>query len=213
MTKQFIIIDGYNLLHTVGILGPSCGPKTLEKARERLLGILARHLDGETRKRTTVVFDSQEKGLPNQLTSHEVLVEFANAYPSADEMIMLLVRKHSAPKQLTVVSSDHQIQRVVLSRGAKAIDSDVWLDSLTQSRNAKPAEPNLQSLEKPDSVSTAIDIDYWKEQMDIGDLKDDSPIPSVPTGRMPAATSEPEELPEQDRIFPPGYADDLFDET
>lgn len=212
MTKQFIIIDGYNLLHTVGILDTRVGPKTLERARDRLLGILARHLDGETRKRTTVVFDSREKGLPNQFTSHDVLVEFANAYASADEMIVLLVRKHSAPKQLTVVTSDHQIQRVVLARGAKSIDSDVWLDSLTQSSSSPEREPNSHEVDKPVSGSIEIDIEYWKEQMGIPEFDEESTSAPIPSGRMPAPNSEPEELPEQDAIFPPGYADDLFDD-
>lgn len=212
MAKQFIIIDGYNLLHTVGILDTKVGPKTLEKARDRLLGILARHLEGETRKRTTVVFDSQEQGLPNQFTSHDVLVEFANDYASADEMIMLLVRRHSAPKQLTVVSSDHQIQRVVLARGAKSIDSDVWLDSLTQSSNKPASDINPEITDKPVSGQVDVDIEYWKEQMGMSDFNEDSFTAKVSAEQMPKTNSEPEELPEQDTIFPPGYADDLFDE-
>lgn len=212
MAKQFIIIDGYNLLHTVGILDTKVGPKTLEKARDRLLGILARHLEGETRKRTTVVFDSQEQGLPNQFTSHDVLVEFANDYASADEMIMLLVRRHSAPKQLTVVSSDHQIQRVVLARGAKSIDSDVWLDSLTQSSNKPASDINPEITDKPVSGQVDVDIEYWKEQMGMSDFNEDSFTAKVSAEQKPKTNSEPEELPEQDTIFPPGYADDLFDE-
>jgi len=212
VAKQFIIIDGYNLLHTVGILDTKVGPKTLEKARDRLLGILARHLEGETRKRTTVVFDSQEQGLPNQFTSHDVLVEFANDYASADEMIMLLVRRHSAPKQLTVVSSDHQIQRVVLARGAKSIDSDVWLDSLTQSSNKPAGHINPEITDKPVSGQVDVDIEYWKEQMGMSDFNEDSFTAKVSAEQMPKTNSEPEELPEQDTIFPPGYADDLFDE-
>ncbi|MCP4080024.1 MAG: hypothetical protein GY819_16060 [Planctomycetaceae bacterium] len=218
MDKRFIIIDGYNLLHVVGILGSSIGPGTLERARNTLLGILAKHLDAGTRKRTTLVFDSGEKNLPNRFTSHDVLVEFANEYANADELINLLIRKHSAPKQLTVVSSDHQIQRVASARGATPMDSDLWLDSLTQfpdkARQQNRSEDRQGKLddEKPDYPRNEFDVEYWKQQMDIEGIMEDEKT-SAP--RRPRATSadEPDELPATDSIFPPGYTDDLFDDA
>ena len=76
--QQFTIIDGYNLMHVNGFVNSPMGPGSLEKARNLLLGILARHLDVESRQRTTIVFDSREADLPGQFTAHEMLVEFAN---------------------------------------------------------------------------------------------------------------------------------------
>ncbi|MDG2012293.1 MAG: NYN domain-containing protein [Pirellulaceae bacterium] len=211
MAKRFIIIDGYNLLHVVGILGPNVGPGTLERARNTLLGMLAKYLDAGTRKRTTLVFDSREKNLPNRFTSHDVLVEFANEYSSADELINLLVRKHSAPKQLIVVSSDHQIQRVAIARGATPMDSDLWLDSLTKSPN-ETQRPKNRDGEKPDYPRNEFDVEYWKQQMDVEGILEDEKV-SKPRKKNTLASDEPAELPASDSIFPPGYTDDLFDDA
>ena len=211
VSKRFTIIDGYNVLHVNGFIASPVGPGTLEKARNLLLGMLARHLDAPTRQRTTVVFDSREAALPNRMTAHEMLVEFASEYASADDLIATLVRKHSAPKQLTVVSSDHQIQRVARSRGARAIDSDQWLDSLTSL--AKPdTDATVTTNEKPESLRGKIDIEYWKDQMGLDESFEeilDSTENQIPASRP---EEEPPEIPDADFTFPPGYADDLFEE-
>ena len=132
--KSFTLIDGYNVLHECGFISNrGGGPKMLEKARMTFLGFLAKYLNEEQRARCTVVFDSSEKVLPNRLTIHNILVEFANEYASADELICLLIRKHHAAKLLTVVSSDHQIQKVAKTRNAKFLDSGDWFEQLTMS--------------------------------------------------------------------------------
>ncbi|MFW5835236.1 MAG: NYN domain-containing protein, partial [Pseudomonadota bacterium] len=109
----FVLIDGYNLLHATGILARGIGPGTLERARMALLGFLAASLEPEQLPRTTVVFDAADHppGLPREVEHRGLKVLFAAGYADADTLIEQLIRRDSAPRQLTVVSSDHRIQR------------------------------------------------------------------------------------------------------
>ena len=51
------LIDGYNLLHAMGVLHGRVGPTGLQKARLRLLGLL-HGAHGEASSAVTVVFDA-----------------------------------------------------------------------------------------------------------------------------------------------------------
>ena len=52
------IIDGYNLLHVVGLLSDTIGPGGLERSRLALLNFLAETLDPDEVPQTIVVFDA-----------------------------------------------------------------------------------------------------------------------------------------------------------
>ncbi len=194
MAIQFLIIDGYNVLHTCGLIR---GEK-LADARARLLEILRRNIDETNRKRATVVFDSS---LPQETrceTIAEVLVEFASDHHSADERIAQLIRQHSASKQLTVVSSDHEIQRVARSRGARVVDSEEWLESL-QNRSASESGGNAAtdpSLAKPNVKLSAEEIREWSSLMGANEA-----VPGEENATPSATDSSPET---------PGLPDEIF---
>jgi predicted RNA-binding protein with PIN domain len=209
VSQRFTIIDGYNVLHMNGFIGSRVGPGSLQKARQLFLGILARQMDPELRRRTTIVFDSREQGLPNRQTVHEMLVEFAEDHETADELICLLVRQHSAPKQLTVVSSDRQIQQVARARGATVVDSDRWLDSQAGEARAS-TQTGAADAGKPAGGLDPVAIEYWKRELALQEFaaSDMAPDAEPPPGRE--TTEDAERLPREDDIFPPGYADDLF---
>ena len=224
LAKQFTIIDGYNYLHVNGFIDSrSVGPGSLEKARNQLFGFLRQKMDAPARSRTTVVFDSREPDLPNRSTVHEVLVEFANQYEDADELITLLISRHSAPKQLTVVSSDHQIQQAATARGATAIDSDQWLDAMDSFRadnsqtNKNSTTPN--TLDKPASEDPK-DNAFWKntfamdeETLDLELRATDKPRRTEMRAIKPQPNQKTNDSDEEvsPDIFPPGYAEDLWE--
>src|SRR5687768_14469814 len=106
-----IIIDGYNLMHAAGLLGRRHGPGVLEKARLTLLNVLAESLDPADVPRTTVVFDAKHAppGVEPTHVHHGLTVRFAAEHEEADELIEELIRTDSAPRRLTVVSSDHRV--------------------------------------------------------------------------------------------------------
>ena len=105
-----LLIDGYNLLHATGIVGPGHGAGRLRAERLALLNFLAESIDPAELPHTTVVFDAREAppGLPRQSWSiGGITVRFATQYESADELIEELIQAASAPRRLVVVSSDH----------------------------------------------------------------------------------------------------------
>src|SRR5262245_37959795 len=134
-----ILIDGYNLLHVTGIFGRGVGPGTLHRSRTALLNVLAESIAPEEVAHTTIVFDSAEAppGLPRQINHRGMTVHFASSYADADELIEELIQTHHSPRTLTVVSSDHRIQRAARRRKATPIDSDRWYAELMRARQGR----------------------------------------------------------------------------
>lgn len=158
-----LLIDGYNLMNVANIVGGKRGERSLEHSRIALLALLASSLDKEDRTRTTIVFDAANAppGLPRRTHYQGITVRFAAAYDDADTLIEELIRKNTSPKRLTVVSSDHRIQRAARQRRAEAVDSDAWLgrllsrglDTKQTSESPRPPVPLL-----------AEQVEYWIRQ-------------------------------------------------
>ena len=159
------IIDGYNLLHAMGAIKGKLGPGGLEQARARLLGLLAGSL-GDAASAVTVVFDasSAPPGATGEQQHGRINVRFAIGVEQADDLIEDLIRHHSAPKNLIVVSDDHRLQTAARHRAAAAWDTATFLSSLNEQRRQKPrpAQP-----EKP----TSADHQAWLKEFE--DLEKD----------------------------------------
>lgn len=173
-----LIIDGYNLLFAIGI-SPSrdaADLRLLERARKDLLDFLSVSLPTREVQRTTVVFDAADapRGLPATYRYRGLEVRFARGYTSADELIEVLIRKEPAPKQLTVVSSDHRVQQAARRRRATAVDSEPWYESVQ--RDARRRQPSIKPPpDSSDDKKTAArdetlassaptdltEVDYW----------------------------------------------------
>ena len=145
---MLLLVDGYNLLHASGLFGPEDGPPTLERSRAALIDFLGQKLPESLRKKTTIVFDAAAAppGLPPEFRHAEMQVRFAPRKSSADELIAELILQEADPRHLTVVSSDHAVQRAARQRGANYVDSEVWFRELRQSPATQtPAEEKPQS--------------------------------------------------------------------
>src|SRR4051812_2977921 len=99
------VIDGYNLLYALGISANRAGPAGLEKARERLLSLLAGGF-GEECGAVTVVFDAVRapRSVREVGEYRGLCVRYAVRHDEADDLIELLIRQCSTPRQLTVIS-------------------------------------------------------------------------------------------------------------
>lgn len=181
-----LIIDGYNVLCETGIGGLGRGPRSLERSRLALLNFLAQRLDPAEAARTTVVFDAAgaPPGLPTTLTHRGINVRFAKGYADADSLIEELIGADSVPRQLTVVSSDHRLQRAARRRKAHAVDSSAWYDELAARRREAPLAE--APLAKPRETPSADELEYW-----LGCFEDAA-----------------DEVTDAEQIFPPGYAED-----
>jgi len=230
-----LLIDGYNLLHASGILPSSVGPGTLERARRALLNYLVSKLSPEEIAGTTVVFDAQSAppGLPKSLDHRGLLVLFADKDQEADDLIEELIRSDSAPRRLTVVSSDHRIQRAAHRRRAQAIDSDQWCREFAR-RVDQPSNQQLElTVEKPMLPLSQKEVEDWlilfgdtELPADASEFDNTAPTAAELSEKRnqcsayleAEASAFPEELAddlleemEDDRIFPPGYGEDLLE--
>lgn len=191
-----LIIDGYNLIHAANLVGSGAGPGGLERSRQALLDLLVYSLPERDRTRTTVVFDAAKPppGLPRRSVYQGIEVLFASAYDDADELIEELIKSDSAPKRLTVVSSDHRLHRAARRRKAKAVDSERWYAELVKRRKAGPSPPFEEP--KPDRPLSPHEVERWMNELGAGEAAEDSG----------------EQWPQIDNPFPPGYAEDVEDD-
>ncbi len=164
------LIDGYNLLYAMGVLLPRrTGPHLLEKARQRLLGLL-HGACGDGSAAITVVFDAKHPppGVPAELDYQGIHVTFAVKEGEADELIEQLIRRASVPGRLTVVSDDHRIQQAARRRHCVVQGCGDFLDWLDRQHRPRPAPPPAEDR-KPGRVS-ATETERWlREFADLAD--------------------------------------------
>ncbi len=198
-----LLIDGYNLLYAAGITSPRPGHASFENSRRALLDFLLRVVPQAELPRTTVVFDAAEAppGLPSEYTYGDLLVIFARDYDSADAMIEELIQRHTAPRRLTVVSSDHRIQRAARRRRAIAIDSDIWYHDILRRHNIKADQALASASEKPPTPLPPGEVEHWMREFG---GKPPKALPKPPTADP--SHQEKRGIPEApDEIFPPEF--------
>jgi predicted RNA-binding protein with PIN domain len=215
-----LLIDGYNLLNAVGITGPGGDAarivagagrtSSLHRSRIALLNFLVESLDAREIAHATVVFDAAgaPPGLPRALAHRGLAVRFAPRTSDADSLLEDLIRQDTSPRRLTVVSSDHRVQRAAKRRRARAVDSDVWYAEILHRRqtsaplSACPASPKLPL----DQEEVEIWLSQFGGQSALEEILDES-------SSGPAASTSERRLPESEPIdnpFPPGYGEDLL---
>ncbi|MBX7167364.1 MAG: NYN domain-containing protein [Pirellulales bacterium] len=209
-----LLIDGYNLLHASGILPQGLGPATLERSRQALLNFLANSLPAQELPRTTVVFDAREapRGLAREVKHAGITVKFAAPDGDADRLIEELIRRDSAPRRLTVVSSDHRLQRAARRRGATAVDSDVWFVAALRARAARGHQALGAAAAAPPQRLTPAEVAYWMSEFYGRESSGASPAADARPHRAPGEDEKPTDVANEERIFPPGYGEDLLDE-
>jgi predicted RNA-binding protein with PIN domain len=190
-----LLIDGYNLLHVTGLVGRA--GSGLEGSRNSLLRFLASAIDAKELPETTVVFDATEAppGLPRVVTHEGMTIRYASEYPDADALLEELIAAHHVPRSLTVVSSDHRVQRAARRRRAPFVDSDVWFADLARRRGQR--QDAAASTARREANLSPDEIAYWLREFG---------------GERPGATASKDADADVDNPFPPGYAEDLLRE-
>lgn len=229
---MLIVIDGYNFLDGAGILALEPGKYTLEKSRNAILRVLRAKLSESACRATTVVFDGTEApiGLPRRDQQFGITILYSARGELADDLIESLIAKHSHPRQLTVVSSDHRIQRAARRRQAKPVDSDVWYRSLlSRSRQESGDGAPLPA----DDAASVGDVAGWKKtfgDIDLEALEAEVEQESTPRKAKPTLAKDAVEKPggqsgekrsekpkagkqeSDDSPFPEGYGEDVLDQ-
>ena len=204
------LIDGYNLIHESGIQPIGENPVTMKPARDALLSFLLRSLTRDEMLQTVVVYDARDArpGLPKHETKNGINIHFAADYEEADDLIEELIRSCNTPKLLTVVSSDHRIQKAAQRRHAKAIDSDEWFDLVRFRKTTSQADRAVE-----DEKGGAGDSAYWLSVFE-GEALDQE---DTNLGERSQEKAKPNSAQDQNdqsdaSIFPPEYLEELDDE-
>jgi predicted RNA-binding protein with PIN domain len=162
------VIDGYNVMHGGGRLGPKLGREGFRRARRRFLDELALALGPFVAGETTVVFDAKVPpgDFPPNSTYRSLKVLFALGDENADARIEKLIAEDSNPKMLTVVSSDNRIRLAASRRRSRVLTADeFWqvIDDLNERRKLSESKATKPRAEKPArEVERQLDeAEYW----------------------------------------------------
>ena len=199
-----IIIDAYNLIFQCGLQPKNLdSPLALHRTRVRLVQELSERIEESQRSEVLLVFDAKN---PRGHSTPDLVglgfkIAFACDYEDADAMVIALLQKHSQPRQLTVVSSDHRIQTAATRREATAIDADVWFDQMehTGSRPALSRNSGKPKVKMSDAETQKL-IDEFS------DLSDSDPSDQADEEKASDNESESFYNP-----FPDGYGEDLLE--
>jgi uncharacterized protein len=208
-----LLIDGYNLIHAANLVGRGLGPRGLERTRQALLDFLVATLEPDVIARTTVVFDAADAppGLPRKYDYQGMTIRFASAYDDADALIEELIVADSAPRRLTVVSSDHRLHRAARRRRATPIDSDRWYAQVLRERQARRAPARTTPEDEPAKPSgpvSAEEVAHWVREMG---TEPPAPMERPKTKRSKRSRDKPIDD-DAYNPFPPGYAEDVEEE-
>ncbi len=121
MNPDWLIIDGYNLLHQVDELADLLRTD-IQQARHRLVRMIE-NTAHKMAAQTTIVFDGREAGTDDALSTKHLEVYFSPSNLSADSVIERLVCKFPNPEKILVVTSDRAECDTVSSAGAQTMSS------------------------------------------------------------------------------------------
>jgi predicted RNA-binding protein with PIN domain len=154
------LIDGYNLMHAVGLLRPGPPSGALERARTRLLDWLADAAAGRDAT-LRVVFDAQTAPAASPEADHRgVRVRFSFRRTADDEIEELLAAE-PVPARVTVVSNDARVREAGRRRGTAVRTCEEFVDwTLELTRRPDAAHP--PQPEKPEEpAATAAEMAAW----------------------------------------------------
>jgi hypothetical protein len=116
------LLDGNNVMHALAAAGADCS----QAALCRMLGALA-----EAGERVCVVFDGPEPDpqLAAQMEDPRVQTAYGGPRP-ADELILQRIAADSAPRRLTVVSTDRRIRAAGRKRRCNVLTSERFVPLL-----------------------------------------------------------------------------------
>ncbi|MFQ5731979.1 MAG: NYN domain-containing protein [Planctomycetaceae bacterium] len=169
MPAPFLLIDGYNLMHAVGLFQRAYGPGEFEKRRNRFLRQLASHLSERERPRTTVVFDGtagRNRDIDRE-SFEGMTVLYSAAQTEADDLLEDLIAGHSAPRQILLVSSDHRLQKAARRRRGQFVDSEDFADRLerrAERDSDTDATDSGPSAEKLSGLQPGEELQHWLKE-------------------------------------------------
>ena len=136
-----IIIDGHNLLHAI----PKTAGDSEPVSDVGLCRILGRYMK-LTGQKGEIIFDGtgppDKSGFDN-INNLEVF--FAGLSSDTDTVIEAKIGASTAPKRLTIVSSDHRLRRAARTRKATSVKSEVFWNKVHKQLSRKKPKQEPQA--------------------------------------------------------------------
>ncbi|TFG47588.1 MAG: hypothetical protein E4H40_06195 [Candidatus Brocadiia bacterium] len=154
------VIDGYNLLHSIQKNADTSGPIS----DVQLCHMIGKYLRivGDTAE---IVFDGL--GPPEKTPFENIYnadIIFTGTKTDADTIIENKIAANSAPKRLTVISSDNRIRMAAKVRKAVSLKSEIfWLDLQKKVDDKKTAKEPYQKRQGLSESET----DHWLKIFDL----------------------------------------------
>jgi len=159
------LIDGYNLIHALGLIQKQMAPGGLEGSRRNLLDYLLPYF-GADAPFVTIVFDAKHapRGGRRDQEYHGLSIRFAPKEQSADDLIEAMIETHGEPKNLVVISNDMRLKNAAKKRGAQAWSHEDLLDYFEARKQSSTETPALPDS-KIDPVSPE-DAQRWLKEFE-----------------------------------------------
>jgi uncharacterized protein len=152
------LIDGYNLMHAVGLLGQGVPAGGLERARTRFLDWLAIAAEGRS-AHLTVVFDALNSPRASPESDHRGIRVLFSFRQTADDTIEELLVSERMPLQVTVVSNDTRLQAAGHRRGTEVKTCEQFVDWLIEEKHASSFTQS--EAEKPEQNASDDEMAAW----------------------------------------------------
>ncbi|GBD37362.1 hypothetical protein HRbin36_02493 [bacterium HR36] len=142
------LVDGYNVLYSLGLLRKESGPRAAARARQALLQRIAAALGAEAHK-VLVLFDAARA--PADLRRQEqfgpLRVRYSPRHQDADSLIIELAQGY-LPSQVVIVSADRALRRAARRRKCQCWTPDQFVAWLEQCRRQRLAVPGSDEKER-----------------------------------------------------------------
>lgn len=151
-----LLIDGYNLYHFARSVYIDDG---IDLALTAFVSIID-EWTRRSRQKVTLIFDGSIPPALRQSSASlgSVALEFSGPGSDADSVIERHILTYSAPKLLTIVSSDHRIQKAGRRRHCKILGSDEFWAKMAKKLTAKPPAPEPRQKQ---SGLFSHEVNYW----------------------------------------------------
>ena len=157
MKTEWIIVDGYNMIHQEAD-GASLMERDPFLARRHLIRFLEDAVPALAEK-ITVVFDGRNgRGEVDRFETSVVEVRFSPASSSADSVIEGLVANDAKPARILVVTSDNLEANAVSGSGAAAIRCEYFIDQIKSLRKRSGAVRATSGKRRSPGLGTIGDV-------------------------------------------------------
>ncbi|MCT4686433.1 NYN domain-containing protein [Vallitalea sp.] len=123
MTREFLLVDGYNIIYAWDKLKRAVEEESLEIARKKLLDIMSNY-QGYKKIEVIVVFDAHRvKGTRKIEKYNNIDVVFTKEVETADHYIEKVAHSIGRDYRVRVATSDGLEQTIILGKGASRISA------------------------------------------------------------------------------------------